>query len=171
MTKILDWSSSGYLTAAIQSSIHLWSCHTQSVQYTIAAVDAHVPSQADGGVTKTTIGCLKWDVQGEKLGYSFTVDRGEDSWFDSSGDSWGDGGLGDSSLLERINAYAARDRRFSEQDDLNATYRSPVINASADDTYQISRRNMNAMKNTGHVKVQGCLRGNFVMGRGLKLFL
>lgn len=164
MTKILDWSSSGYLTAAIQSSIHLWSCHTQSVQYTIAAVDEHGPTQADGGVTKTTIGCLKWDVQGEKLGYSFTVDRGEDSSFDSSGDSWGDGGLGDSSLLERINAYAARDRRFSEQDDPDATYRSPVINVSADDTYQISRRNNNAMKSTGHIKVQGCLRVNFVGG-------
>ncbi|XP_060857498.1 uncharacterized protein LOC132935066 [Metopolophium dirhodum] len=154
MTKILDWSSTGYLTAAIQSSIHLWSCHTQSVQYTIAAVDAHGPTQTDGGATKTTIGCLKWDAQGEKLGYSFTVDRGEDSSFDSSGDSWGDGGLGDSSLLERINAFAARDRRFSSDlDDPDATYRSPAINTSVDDTYQLSRRNNNAMKSTGHIKV------------------
>jgi len=159
VTKILDWSSTGYLTAAIQSSIHLWSCHTQSVQYTIASVAAHPdPTLARGGPTKTTIGCLKWDVQGEKLGYSFTVERGEDSSFDSSGDSWGDGGIGDSSLLDRINAFAAR---FPEQDDPDATYRSPAINASADDTYQISRRNNDAMKSTGHIKVHGVFRVNF----------
>jgi len=171
VTKILDWSSTGYLTAAIQSSIHLWSCHTQNVQYTIAAVDTHGPTQTDSGATKTTIGCLKWDAQGEKLGYSFTVDRGEDSSFDSSGDSWGDGGLGDSSLLERINAFAARDRRFSsDQDDPDATYRSPAINTSGDDTYQISRRNNNAMKSTGHIKVQWFLWVNFEV-EGLKLFL
>ncbi|XP_022172925.1 uncharacterized protein LOC111035564 [Myzus persicae] len=153
MTKILDWSSTGYLTAAIQSSVHLWSCHTQSVQYTIAAVDEHGPTQADGGSTKITIGCLKWDAQGEKLGYSFTVDRREESSFDSSDNSWGDGGLGDSSLLERINAYAALDRRTSEQDDpLDVTYRSPGINEPVDETLRIPRIN-NAIKSTGHIKV------------------
>jgi hypothetical protein len=70
VTKILDWSSTGYLTAAIQSSIHLWSCQTQSVQYTIVAVmDTDGPTQADdGAAVKTVIGCLKWDAQGEKLG-------------------------------------------------------------------------------------------------------
>jgi len=161
VTKILDWSSTGYLTAAIQSSIHLWSCHTQSVQYTIAAVDAHGPTQADGATTKTTIGCLKWDAQGEKLGYSFTVDRGGESSFDSSDDSWGDGGLGESSLLERINAYAAHDRRTPEQDDpLDVTYRSPGINQSVGQALRIPRIN-NAMKSTGHIKVQGRLQVNY----------
>lgn len=69
MTKILDWSSTGYLTAAIESSIHLWSSHTQSVQYTINAT-----AESDDSV-KTIITCLKWDPQGEKLAYAFTIDQ------------------------------------------------------------------------------------------------
>lgn len=164
VTKILDWSSTGYLTAAIQSSVHLWSCHTQSVRYTIPAVS----TQAEGGPTKTTIGCLKWDAQGEKLGFSFTVDRGEDSSFDSSSDSWGDGGLGDSSLLERINAYTARERRLSAEQDnrLDATHQSPDVNASVDETFRTSRNNDGAMKSTGHIKVHRSLRVNFGRGGG-----
>lgn len=71
VTKILDWSSTGYLTAAIESTIHLWSGRTQCVHYTIRATEL---SESDSSV-KTTISCLKWDVRGEKLGYSFTVDR------------------------------------------------------------------------------------------------
>lgn len=71
MTQTLDWSSTGYLTAAIESSIHLWSDYTQSIWCTINVADAN---ESDGPV-KTTIGCLKWDVQGEKLGYSYTYDR------------------------------------------------------------------------------------------------
>ncbi|XP_025198394.1 uncharacterized protein LOC112596804 [Melanaphis sacchari] len=152
MTKILDWSSTGYLTAAIESSIHLWSCHTQSVQHTIAAAaDAHGPAQADSSASKTVVGCLKWDAQGEKLGYSFTVERGEVPSSDTSGGAWDDGG-GPSPytlLLERMNAYAARDRRTAEQDDADVTYRSPSMNASVDE----SSRNGTAVKSTGHVKV------------------
>lgn len=71
VTKILDWSSTGYLTAAIESTIHLWSGRTQCVHYTIQATEL---SESDNSI-KTTISCLKWDMRGEKLGYSFTVDR------------------------------------------------------------------------------------------------
>lgn len=79
MTKILDWSSTGYLTAAIESSIHLWSSRTQSVQCTINVthVDAEEtirPLQANDS-TKTMIVSLKWDARGEKLAYSYTVER------------------------------------------------------------------------------------------------
>lgn len=69
VTKILDWSSTGYLTAAIESSIHLWSSRTQSVQYTITAT-----AESDDSV-KTIITCLKWDSQGEKLAYAYTIDH------------------------------------------------------------------------------------------------
>lgn len=71
MTKILDWSSTGYLTAAIESTIHLWSGRTECVHYTIRATEL---CESDS-LAITTISCLKWDVRGEKLGYSFTVDR------------------------------------------------------------------------------------------------
>uniref|UniRef100_A0A2S2PQ52 Protein cortex n=1 Tax=Schizaphis graminum TaxID=13262 RepID=A0A2S2PQ52_SCHGA len=149
MTKILDWSSTGYLTAAIQSSIHLWSCQTQSVRYTIVAVDTDGPTQADDGAAmKTVIGCLKWDAQGEKLGYSFTVERGEVPSSDTSGEAWDDGGGPfPYTLLERMNAFAARDRRSAERDDADVTYRSPSMNASVDETSR------NAAKSAGYVKV------------------
>lgn len=71
MTQILDWSSTGYLTAAIESSIHLWSEYTQSIWCTLNVAEAN---ESDDPV-KTTIGCLKWDAQGKKLGYSYTHDR------------------------------------------------------------------------------------------------
>lgn len=70
MTKILDWSSSDYLTAAIESSIHLWSGRTQSVKYTINATSGANGESED----PRTVNCLKWDKRGEKLGYSFTVE-------------------------------------------------------------------------------------------------
>lgn len=75
MTKILDWSLTGYLTAAIESSIHLWSGRTQSVCYTINTDNL---TETDNSI-RTTITCLKWDSRGEKLGFSFTVLRSVES--------------------------------------------------------------------------------------------
>lgn len=74
--KILDWSATDYLTAAIESSIHLWSGHTQSVQHTINVAAVGGPGKPK---TKTTVDCLKWDARGEKLAYSFTVEQDADS--------------------------------------------------------------------------------------------
>lgn len=79
VTKILDWSSTGYLTAAIESSIHLWSSRTQSVRCTINvkhfdAGETTRPSPTDDS-TKTMVVSLKWDARGEKLAYSYTVER------------------------------------------------------------------------------------------------
>ncbi|CAH1731606.1 unnamed protein product [Aphis gossypii] len=149
MTKILDWSATGYLTAAIQSSIHLWSCRTQSVQYTIDAANGHEPTEADGGSgpAKTVVGCVKWDAQGVKLGYSFTVDRDEAPSFDSSAEAWDDGGPSPHALLSRERTNAARDPQSAD-----VTYRSPsTANSSADET---SRRNgAAAAKSVGRVKV------------------
>lgn len=73
-TRLLDWSRTGYLTAGIESSVHLWSGRTQSVKYTIAAV-ADEPNDS----AKTIVSCLKWDGPGEKLAYSFTTDDGSPS--------------------------------------------------------------------------------------------
>lgn len=146
MTKILDWSATGYLTAAIQSSIHLWSCRTQSVQYTIDAVNGHEPSEADGGggPAKTVVGCVKWDAQGVKLGYSFTVERDEAPSFDSSGEAWDGGGASPHALLRE---------RTDDPQLADVTYRSPsAANSSADET---SRRNgAAAAKSVGRVKVR-----------------
>ncbi|VVC27123.1 WD40/YVTN repeat-like-containing domain,WD40 repeat, conserved site [Cinara cedri] len=70
-SKILDWSSTGYLTAAIESSIHLWSCRSQSVRY---KVNAEVGGEPADVAAESEILCLKWDARGEILAYSFTVD-------------------------------------------------------------------------------------------------
>ncbi|KAF0753016.1 Protein cortex [Aphis craccivora] len=143
MTKILDWSATGYLTAAIQSSIHLWSCRTQSVQYTIDAV-------ADGGSgsAKPVVGCVKWDAQGVKLGYSFAVERDEEPSFDSSGSS------SPHALLERTNA--ARDPQHAD-----VTYRSPsTADSSVDETSRRNSAAAAAAKRAGPVKVWLLNAGN-----------
>ncbi|XP_050526527.1 uncharacterized protein LOC126897185 isoform X2 [Daktulosphaira vitifoliae] len=68
MNKILDWSATGYLTAAIQSTIYLWSSKTQRIQYKI---------NADTGLfhSEINVNCLKWDKKGLKLAYSICVNE------------------------------------------------------------------------------------------------
>lgn len=70
VTKVLDWSSTGFLTAAIQSSIYLWSARTQRIQYKI---NANVNELDD--FSSCTVRYLKWDRKGVKLAYSFTVSQ------------------------------------------------------------------------------------------------
>jgi hypothetical protein len=77
---------------------------------------------------------------------------------DTSGEAWDDGGGGGGpfpyTLLERMNAFAARDRRSAERDDADVTYRSPSMNASVDETSR------NAAKSTGYIKVRGLFQFN-----------
>lgn len=73
VTKVLDWSQTGYLTAAIDSSIHLWSGRTQSLQYTIDVL-ASIDEAADE-TAKIKVTSLKWDSWGEKLAYSYTIEQ------------------------------------------------------------------------------------------------
>ncbi|XP_050437658.1 uncharacterized protein LOC126843898 isoform X1 [Adelges cooleyi] len=72
MTKVIDWSSTGYLTAAIQSSIYLWSSQTQSIQHKI------ITSPEIDNVTRIT--CLKWDRRGTKLAYAVCSHQDLDSF-------------------------------------------------------------------------------------------
>lgn len=69
VTKVLDWSSTGFLTAAVQSSIYLWSAEAQRIQHKINITDEN---ESDDSITRT-ISCLKWDRKGLKLAYCFNV--------------------------------------------------------------------------------------------------
>jgi hypothetical protein len=81
VTKILDWSSTGYVTAAIESSVHLWSERSQCIRYTL---HAETPDKSAAAAGKTAVCCVKWDVQGEQLAYSYTVCRGTGQFDDPS---------------------------------------------------------------------------------------
>lgn len=163
MTKILDWSSTGYVTAAIESSVHLWSERSQCIRYTVHAASETL----DKSSAKTMVRCVRWDAQGEQLAYSYSVYPGsvtgpnESFVFDDPSSPTAAWHLRDPEVLFGHSLDTSPPARNVDRDESGEW--SPSTTTAASSRHDDDDRDAAATKKTNHVKVGALVYTNIIM--------